>query len=109
MLITLSWQVTSFSEGRLSLLDAVTLFHEWGHAMNAIFSRTQYQHLAGTRGPIDFVEVPSLLFEHFAYTAGVLETVDAQQLQQFRSCKLCCNSTGFPLMQALFSRPVRRI
>jgi hypothetical protein len=46
------------------------------------------QHLAGTRGPIDFVEVPSLLFEHFAMAPQVLETVPPDVMEEFRQSEL---------------------
>ena len=43
-----------------------TLFHEVGHALHSLLSRTDFQHLSGTRGPMDFVEVPAKVFEAFA-------------------------------------------
>lgn len=47
----------------LSLHEAKTLFHELGHCAHHLLSRTKSQHLSGTRGPTDFVEFPSHLFE----------------------------------------------
>ncbi len=44
-----------------------TLLHEFGHVLHTIMSRTSFQHLSGTRGPLDFVEIPSHLMEHFAW------------------------------------------
>ncbi|CAK9010408.1 unnamed protein product [Durusdinium trenchii] len=44
---------------------AATFMHEIGHAVHSLLSETQFQHLSGTRGTIDFVEFPSHLFEHF--------------------------------------------
>jgi len=41
----------------LSLQDLETLYHEWGHALHSILSRTKFQHLSGTRGGTDFIEV----------------------------------------------------
>lgn len=43
-----------------------------GHALHSLLSRTTFQHLSGTRGPIDFVEVPSHLFEYYARSPKVL-------------------------------------
>jgi peptidyl-dipeptidase Dcp len=43
-----------------------TLFHEFGHALHGIFSRTTFPSLSGTNVPRDFVEFPSQFNEHWA-------------------------------------------
>jgi Zn-dependent oligopeptidase len=50
----------------LTPTQAITLWHEFGHALHTCLSRVAYQHLAGTRGALDFVEVPSHTMEHWA-------------------------------------------
>mmetsp|Transcript_33221 Transcript_33221/g.82713 ORF Transcript_33221/g.82713 Transcript_33221/m.82713 type:complete len:560 (-) Transcript_33221:44-1723(-) len=63
------------ARGSLRLLahaDLLTLYHEFGHALHALLGRTEMQHLSGVRGPLDFVECPSLLFERFASDWRVL-------------------------------------
>ena len=39
------------------------LLHEFGHALHELFGATDFVDLAGTKGPRDFIEVPSQLFE----------------------------------------------
>ncbi len=50
----------------LSFDDVTTLFHEFGHALHGMFSKTAYPSLAGTNVPRDFVEFPSQFNEHWA-------------------------------------------
>nr|WP_275447055.1 M3 family metallopeptidase [Pseudoalteromonas sp. Of7M-16] len=49
----------------MSYSDAVTLFHEFGHALHGLLSNVTYPTLAGTSVPRDWVEFPAQLFEHF--------------------------------------------
>jgi peptidyl-dipeptidase Dcp len=52
--------------------DAVTLFHEFGHALHGLNSDVQYPSLAGTNVVRDFVEFPSQLNENWLSTPEVL-------------------------------------
>ena len=49
----------------LSLADARTLFHEFGHALHGILSDVTYPLVSGTHVAGDFVEFPSQLYEHW--------------------------------------------
>jgi peptidyl-dipeptidase Dcp len=49
----------------LSLADARTLFHEFGHALHGILSEVTYPLISGTHVAGDFVEFPSQLYEHW--------------------------------------------
>ncbi|BBE73820.1 M3 family metallopeptidase [Oharaeibacter diazotrophicus] len=64
-------------EGRPALLsidDARTLFHEFGHALHGMLSDVTYPSVSGTSVPRDFVELPSQLYEHWLTVPAVLET-----------------------------------
>ena len=52
--------------------DAVTLFHEFGHALHCLNSDVNYPSLAGTNVVRDFVEFPSQLNENWLTTAEML-------------------------------------
>ncbi len=56
----------------LSLDDARTLFHEFGHALHGMLSNVTYPLVAGTNVARDFVELPSQLFEHWLLEPVVL-------------------------------------
>jgi peptidyl-dipeptidase Dcp len=55
----------------ISLDDAETLFHEFGHAIHGLVSRVNYPGLAGT--PRDYVEYPSQVHEHWVLTRPILD------------------------------------
>jgi peptidyl-dipeptidase Dcp len=52
--------------------DASTMFHEFGHALHGLNSNVGYPALAGTSVKRDFVELPSMLNEHWLPTPEVL-------------------------------------
>jgi peptidyl-dipeptidase Dcp len=57
----------------LSLDDARTLFHEFGHALHGMLSDVTYPLVSGTNVARDFVELPSQLFEHWLLEPAVLK------------------------------------
>lgn len=56
----------------LSLDDARTLFHEFGHGLHGLLSDVTYERLSGTQVLRDFVELPSQIFEHWITEPEVL-------------------------------------
>jgi peptidyl-dipeptidase Dcp len=57
----------------LSLDDARTIFHEFGHALHGLLSNVTYPTLSGTHVERDFVELPSQLYEHWLDQPDVLK------------------------------------
>jgi peptidyl-dipeptidase Dcp len=70
---------SNFTEGRdgepvlISWDDAVTLFHEFGHALHGLASDVNYPSVSGTNVARDYVEFPSQLLEHWLPVKEVLE------------------------------------
>lgn len=56
----------------LSLDEARTLFHEFGHALHGMLSDVTFPRIAGTSVSSDFVELPSQLYEHWLTQPQVL-------------------------------------
>ena len=66
----------NFAKGEptlLSLDDARTLFHEFGHGLHGLLSDVTYERLSGTQVLRDFVELPSQIFEHWIGEPEVLQ------------------------------------
>jgi peptidyl-dipeptidase Dcp len=63
------------SDTGLSLDEAATLFHEFGHALHALLSNVTYPSQAGTAVARDFVEFPSKFMEHWIAAPEILATL----------------------------------
>ncbi|MBN9076365.1 MAG: peptidase M3 [Rhizobiales bacterium 65-79] len=57
----------------LSLDEARTLFHEFGHALHGMLTDVTWPSVAGTSVARDFVELPSQLYEHWLTVPAILE------------------------------------
>jgi intermediate peptidase len=68
--------------------EVETFLHEFGHAMHSLLSRTNFQHLSGTRAAMDFVETPSHWMEHYAWCKQFLPL-------------LATNENGEPLPESM--------
>ena len=57
----------------ITMDDARTLFHEFGHALHGMLSDVTYPSISGTSVNRDFVELPSQLYEHWLTVPEVLQ------------------------------------
>ncbi|WP_075291730.1 M3 family metallopeptidase [Pararhizobium arenae] len=76
----------------LSLDDARTLFHEFGHALHGMLSDVTYPSVSGTGVSRDFVELPSQLYEHWLTVPDILKRYAVHV------------ETGEPMPQALLDK-----
>ncbi len=53
--------------------DVETLFHEFGHVLHSILTRSPYSRFSGTSVPRDFVEAPSQLLEYWLESKQILD------------------------------------
>jgi thimet oligopeptidase len=58
--------VTNFNREGFDQNELETLFHEFGHIMHGVLSRTRYVLNAGTGVKRDFVEAPSQMYEEWS-------------------------------------------
>lgn len=70
--------------------DAVTMFHEFGHALHGLCSNVTYPSLAGPNSVLDFGEFPSQVNEYWLPTPPVLA--------------MLVNQAGQPLPKALVDK-----
>ena len=76
----------------LSIDDARTLFHEFGHALHGMLSDVTYPSVSGTGVSRDFVELPSQLYEHWLTVPDILRKYAVHY------------KTGEPMPQALLDK-----
>lgn len=76
----------------LSLDDARTLFHEFGHALHGMLSNVRYPSVSGTSVSRDFVELPSQLYEHWLTVPDILTRYALHE------------KTGEPMPQSLMDK-----
>ena len=57
--------------------DVVTLFHEFGHVMHCMLSRSRFVAQSAFTVPLDFVEAPSQMLENWPWDKSVLDTFAA--------------------------------
>ncbi len=76
----------------LSMDDARTLFHEFGHALHGMLTDVTWPSVSGTSVSRDFVELPSQLYEHWLTVPDILR----KHAVHYR--------TGEPLPEALLEK-----
>lgn len=75
--------------------DAITLFHEFGHALHGLNSEVTYPTLSGVRVFADYVEFPGLLFEAWLLSPELLQRFARHHV------------TGAPIPQALVDKIIK--
>ena len=80
--------VANFSKptaDRPSLLDhneVTTYFHELGHVMHTLLSKTKYSRFHGCSVEGDFVEAPSQMLENWCYNSKILQQLGRHYLNE---------------------------
>lgn len=57
----------------LTIDEARTMYHEFGHALHGLLTQCKYKGVSGTSVAQDFVELPSQIMEHWAVEPEVLK------------------------------------
>ena len=94
--------------------QVTTFFHEFGHLLHHIFGgRQRYMRFSGTATEWDFVEVPSQLYEEWAWEPEVLATfathfesgepIPAELVRKLRAAEECGKGLAV-LQQMLYAR-----
>ncbi len=84
-------------EERPSLLprnDMRSFFHEFGHALHALFGTTEFASLSGLSVAMDFVEMPSQMLEEWLWDPAILKRVSSHY------------KTGKPLEDKLIAKMI---
>ena len=67
-------KATDTTPSLLTFSEVTTLLHEFGHALHGMLAEGKYPSLTGTNVARDFVELPSQIFENWAYEKEFLES-----------------------------------
>lgn len=83
---------TADAPSLLTIDEVETMFHEFGHGLHGMLTKARYKGQAGTNVDRDFVELPSQIHEHWAFTPEMLniyaknyktgETIPAEMVQK---------------------------
>ncbi len=89
--------VTNFSREGFDQRELETLFHEFGHVMHGVLSKTRYTLNAGTGVKRDFVEAPSQMYEDwsrrpeslalFAQVCPTCKPIDPQLIERMNASR----------------------
>lgn len=70
-------KATASKPALLKLADVRTFFHEFGHALHALFGRTEMKLFAGTNTKTDFVEMPSQMLEEWLWDKSIVKNLSS--------------------------------
>ena len=95
----------------ISMEEAETIFHEFGHGLHGLLSDVTYPRLSGTSVDFDFVEFPAQIYEHWIREPAVLaefarhyETGNAMPESLLAQAKAAANATaGFDNVEFIAS------
>ncbi|KAA3614458.1 MAG: hypothetical protein DWQ01_01785 [Planctomycetota bacterium] len=96
----------------LSHSEVETLFHEFGHLLHTVLTRSSYARFSGANVPRDFVEAPSQTLENWCWDEEVLhrfavdyrnpsKRIDGEVLERMRQADLATKGTYYRRQLAL--------
>lgn len=102
---------TSGQPALISMTEAETIFHEFGHGLHGLLSDVTYKSIAGTSVDFDFVEFPAQIMEHWMREPAVIrefalhhETGEPMPLELLERVQAAANAhSGFDNVEFIAS------
>jgi Zn-dependent oligopeptidase len=88
-IIPITAMVCNFSKDYLLFGEVTTFCHELGHAIHSLVTKVKYEKLSGISMEMDFVEMPSQLFENWCFNESFLKKIS----KHFKTHKPLDNKT----------------